>query len=156
MVLCNQYWLNAQLMKKAHQFLVSKGKVSSSEESFKQQLYDLWFKVSCNQCTLSHCKIPPPPNNASCMCNSFTGGRERLRCMTQVGLNMCLWERQEETMKSSASITGSSSTCRRRLAMWTTRDTSLAPRWGWHWDTVVCNSDRFLHKWISDSNGIRV
>ena len=35
-----------QLMRKAHQYLVSKGKVSSSEGSFKTQLYDLWFKVS--------------------------------------------------------------------------------------------------------------
>ena len=35
-----------QLMRKAHQYLVSKGKVSSSEGSFKAQLYDLWFKVS--------------------------------------------------------------------------------------------------------------
>ena len=35
-----------QLMMKAHQYLVSKGKVSSSEGSFKTQLYDLWFKVS--------------------------------------------------------------------------------------------------------------
>ena len=34
------------LMRKAHQYLVSKGKVSSSEGSFKTQLYDLWFKVS--------------------------------------------------------------------------------------------------------------
>ena len=35
-----------QLMRKAHQYLVSKGKVSSNEGSFKTQLYDLWFKVS--------------------------------------------------------------------------------------------------------------
>ena len=33
-------------MKKAHQYLVSKGKVPSSEQSFKHKLYGLWFKVS--------------------------------------------------------------------------------------------------------------
>lgn len=105
------------------------------------------------------------------LCNSFTGGRERLECMTQVDLNMCLWERQEETMTSLASITGSSSTCRRRLAMWTTKDTSLAPRWGrcpWNADiqsqklTHSWKYIHFLHSqkmgpnpicWLSNSNG---
>jgi len=35
----------AQVMKRAHQYLSAKGKVSGSEHSFKRQLYDLWFKV---------------------------------------------------------------------------------------------------------------
>ena len=38
-----------QVMKKAHQYLASKHKVSSSEHAFKLKLYELWFKVSCNQ-----------------------------------------------------------------------------------------------------------
>ena len=33
-------------MRKAHQYLVSKGKAPSSEQSFKMKLYELWFKVS--------------------------------------------------------------------------------------------------------------
>ena len=37
-----------QVMKKAHQYLVSLGKAPSSEQSFKLQLYDLWFKVNSN------------------------------------------------------------------------------------------------------------
>ena len=36
-----------QVMKKAHQYLASKHKVSSSEHAFKIKLYELWFKVSC-------------------------------------------------------------------------------------------------------------
>ena len=35
-----------QVMRKAHQYLVSKGKAPSSEQSFKMKLYELWFKVS--------------------------------------------------------------------------------------------------------------
>ena len=38
-----------QVMKKAHQYLASKHKVSSSEQSFKLKLYELWFKVSYTQ-----------------------------------------------------------------------------------------------------------
>ena len=38
-----------QVMKKAHQYLASKHKVSSSEHAFKLKLYELWFKVSGNQ-----------------------------------------------------------------------------------------------------------
>ena len=37
-----------QVMKRAHKYLVSKGKVLSSEQSFKLKLYELWFKVGAN------------------------------------------------------------------------------------------------------------
>ena len=32
-------------MKRAHQYLTSKGKSSKDEKAFKQQLYDIWFKL---------------------------------------------------------------------------------------------------------------
>lgn len=32
-------------MRKAHQYLVAKGKSSRNEKTFKDQLYDLWFKL---------------------------------------------------------------------------------------------------------------
>ena len=34
-----------KLMKHAHQYLVSKGKVPSNEGEFKRRLYDIWFKL---------------------------------------------------------------------------------------------------------------
>lgn len=37
--------ISTKVMKRAHQYLVSKGKSSSDEKQFKQQLYDLWFKL---------------------------------------------------------------------------------------------------------------
>ena len=40
--------MSLQVMKKAHQYLVSKGEVPSSEQSFKLKLYELWFKVGAN------------------------------------------------------------------------------------------------------------
>lgn len=37
--------MGTTVMKKAHEYLASKGKVAPDERHFKQQLYDLWFKL---------------------------------------------------------------------------------------------------------------
>ncbi|XP_077991670.1 uridylate-specific endoribonuclease B-like [Glandiceps talaboti] len=37
--------MKTKLMKKAHKFLESKGKAPDDEQAFKEQLYELWFKL---------------------------------------------------------------------------------------------------------------
>ncbi|MCI4389151.1 hypothetical protein PGIGA_G00094590 [Pangasianodon gigas] len=45
----NNVFLNAilqtQVMKRAHEYLVSKGQASSDVAQFKKQLFDIWFKL---------------------------------------------------------------------------------------------------------------
>ena len=37
--------MGTKVMKKVHEFLASKGKVAHDDRHFKQQLYDLWFRL---------------------------------------------------------------------------------------------------------------
>ncbi len=122
--------------KRAHKYLVSKGKSSSNLMQFKNQLQLIWFHLYHRQRNAGWDTETSSQTRADDHVLQPVGAKKAIKYLifccisklkhssawTLVGLSMSLLERQNLEQKLLVFTTGSSSTCKKKTCTWTTKD----------------------------------